>query len=70
MEDLMKSMLRRLEGALHQQLFQRIAAMEALKTVGASRSDEWWEWKGVAIGLGAVWCVFARRLVTLTLKLL
>lgn len=65
----MRERLIALERKLHQQLLDRIAAMEGLKAAGAAGRDEWWQWKGVMLGLGAAWKVFARRLVVLMLGL-
>ena len=58
--------LKKLERKLDQQIADRIIAMERLKATG----EDWWEWRGVFVGLGAVWRVFARRAVTLTSRLL
>lgn len=66
----MRTALQALERELGEQISQRISEMETIKAAGTSQGDEWQEWRGVAIGIGAVWRVFARRLVTLTLRLL
>ena len=62
----MEAWLRRLQVKMAQQVLQRIAAMEALKASGTSNYNDMWEWRGVGIGLGALW----RNLVCRAIQLM